>query len=98
MSATENPEQRENIYETHKGGDEDRTPGVHKNDGGGMHPNTKKKWSFSIIYFLVIIILLTMMNTCLYRSNIQPVEIEYSTFKSMVSDGRIQQVAFTEDQ
>ena len=98
MSASENPEQRENIYETHKGGDEDRKPGVHKNDGGGMHPNTKKKWSFSIIYFLVIIILLTMMNTCLYRSNIQPVEIEYSTFKSMVSDGRIQQVAFTEDQ
>ena len=84
--------------ETRKKDDERKSPGVHKNEGGGMNPDTKKKWYFSIIYFVIIFFILMMMNTCLYRSNIQPVEIEYSTFKSMIQNGQIQQVAFTEDQ
>ena len=85
-------------FETRKKDDERKSPGVHKNEGGGMNPDTKKKWYFSIIYFVIIFFILMMMNTCLYRSNIQPVEIEYSTFKSMIQNGQIQQVAFTEDQ
>ena len=91
--------ENDNKYlETRKKDDERKSPGVHKNEGGGMNPNTKKKWYFSIIYFVIIFFILMMMNTCLYRSNIQPVEIEYSTFKSMIQNGQIQQVAFTEDQ
>ncbi len=91
--------ENDNKYlETRKKDDERKSPGVHKNEGGGMNPDTKKKWYFSIIYFVIIFFILMMMNTCLYRSNIQPVEIEYSTFKSMIQNGQIQQVAFTEDQ
>ena len=91
--------ENDNKYlETRKKDDERKSPGVHKNEGGGMTPDTKKKWYFSIIYFVIIFFILMMMNTCLYRSNIQPVEIEYSTFKSMIQNGQIQQVAFTEDQ
>lgn len=91
--------ENDNKYlETRKKDDEKKSPGVHKNEGGGMNPDTKKKWYFSIIYFVIIFFILMMMNTCLYRSNIQPVEIEYSTFKSMIQNGQIQQVAFTEDQ
>lgn len=91
--------ENDNKYlETRKKDDERKSPGVHKNEGGGMNPDTKKKWYFSIIYFVIIFFILMMMNTCLYRSNIQPVEIEYSTFKSMIQNGQIQQVAFTENQ
>lgn len=91
--------ENDNKYlETRKKDDERKSPGVHKNEGGGVNPDTKKKWYFSIIYFVIIFFILMMMNTCLYRSNIQPVEIEYSTFKSMIQNGQIQQVAFTEDQ
>ena len=77
--------------------DQRRSPGVHRNEGGGMNPETKKKWFFSIIYFIIILFLLTMLNTCLYTSNIEPVEVEYSTFKGMIQSGQIQQVAFTDD-
>ena len=77
--------------------DQHRSPGVHRNEGGGMNPETKKKWFFSIIYFIIILFLLTMLNTCLYTSNIEPVEVEYSTFKGMIQSGQIQQVAFTDD-
>lgn len=93
-----NTENDNKYLETRKKDDERKSPGVHKNEGGGMNPDTKKKWYFSIIYFVIIFFILMMMNTCLYRSNIQPVEIEYSTFKSMIQNGQIQQVAFTEDQ
>ena len=77
--------------------DQRRSPGVHRNEGGGMNPETKKKWFFSIIYFIIILFLLAMLNTCLYTSNIEPVEVEYSTFKGMIQSGQIQQVAFTDD-
>ena len=77
--------------------DQRRSPGVHRNEGGGMNPETKKKWFFSIIYFIIILFLLTMLNTCLYTTNIEPVEVEYSTFKGMIQSGQIQQVAFTDD-
>ena len=77
--------------------DQRRSPGVHRNEGGGMNPETKKKWFFSIIYFIIILFLLTMLNTCLYTSNIEPVEVEYSTFKGMIQSGQIQQVAFIDD-
>ena len=46
----ENDEGR--IIETRKTQeDPKKTPGVHKDEGGGMNPNTKKKWFFSILYF-----------------------------------------------
>ena len=94
-----NEEKEKNFLETRKSHeDPKKSPGVHKNDGGGMNPDTRKKWFFSIIYFLIIFFLLMSMNTCLYQSNIQPVEVEYSTFKQMIQSGDIQQVAFTEDQ
>ena len=93
----ENDEGR--IIETRKTQDDPKkTPGVHKDEGGGMNPNTKKKWFFSILYFLIIFFLLMMLNTCLYTSNIEPVAVEYSTFKDMIREGQIQQVAFSEDQ
>ena len=93
----ENDEGR--IIETRKTQeDPKKTPGVHKDEGGGMNPNTKKKWFFSILYFLIIFFLLMMLNTCLYTSNIEPVAVEYSTFKDMIREGQIQQVAFSEDQ
>ena len=93
----ENDEVR--IIETRKTQeDPKKTPGVHKDEGGGMNPNTKKKWFFSILYFLIIFFLLMMLNTCLYTSNIEPVAVEYSTFKDMIREGQIQQVAFSEDQ
>lgn len=93
----ENDEGR--IIETRKTQeDPKKTPGVHKDEGGGMNPNTKKKWFYSILYFLIIFFLLMMMNTCLYTSNIKPIAVEYSTFKDMIREGQIQQVAFSEDQ
>ena len=93
----ENDEGR--IIETRKTQeDPKKTPGVHKDEGGGMNPNTKKKWFYSILYFLIIFFLLMMLNTCLYTSNIEPVAVEYSTFKDMIRAGQIQQVAFSEDQ
>ena len=93
----ENDEGR--IIETRKAQeDPKKTPGVHKDEGGGMNPNTKKKWFYSILYFLIIFFLLMMLNTCLYTSNIEPVAVEYSTFKDMIREGQIQQVAFSEDQ
>lgn len=93
----ENDEGR--IIETRKTQeDPKKTPGVHKDEGGGMNPNTKKKWFYSILYFLIIFFLLMMMNTCLYTSNIEPIAVEYSTFKDMIREGQIQQVAFSEDQ
>ena len=93
----ENDEGR--IIETRKTQeDPKKTPGVHKDEGGGMNPNTKKKWFYSILYFLIIFFLLMMLNTCLYTSNIEPVAVEYSTFKDMIRKGQIQQVAFSEDQ
>lgn len=93
----ENDEGR--IIETRKTQeDPKKTPGVHKDEGGGMNPNTKKKWFYSILYFLIIFFLLMMLNTCLYTSNIEPVAVEYSTFKDMIREGQIQQVAFSEDQ
>ena len=93
----ENDEGR--IIETRKTQeDPKKTPGVHKDEGGGMNPNTRKKWFYSILYFLIIFFLLMMLNTCLYTSNIEPVAVEYSTFKDMIREGQIQQVAFSEDQ
>ena len=73
-------------------------PGIHNKSGRGMDPNTKKKWYFSIIYFAVILLILMMLNNWLYTSHLQPEEIDYSTFKQMVSSGAIQQVVFNEDE
>ena len=89
----------ERLLETRRN-DQDprRTPGVHRGEGGGMNPDTKRKWFYSLLYFIIIFALLMLVNTCLYTSNIEPVEVEYSTFKSMIRSGQIQQVAFTDEQ
>ena len=96
--STNNEENKNVMLESHRKDDPDKKPGVHNNSSGGMNPNTKKKWQFSILYFVIMLLLILFINSMLFTSNIEPVEVEYSTFKDMISNGQIQQVAFTEDQ
>lgn len=96
--STDNEENKNAMLESHRKEDPDKKPGVHNNSSGGMNPNTKKKWQFSILYFVIMLLIILFINSMLFTSNIEPVEVEYSTFKDMISNGQIQQVAFTEDQ
>ena len=96
--STDNEENKNVMLESHRKEDPDKKPGVHNNSNGGMNPNTKKKWQFSILYFVIMLLIILFINSMLFTSNIEPVEVEYSTFKDMISNGQIQQVAFTEDQ
>ncbi len=73
-------------------------PGIHSKDTKGIDPNTKKKWYFSIIYFIIIFAIMMLVNNLLFTSHIKPIEIDYSTFKNMISNGQIQQVVFNEDE
>ncbi|MDY4067840.1 ATP-dependent zinc metalloprotease FtsH, partial [Bullifex sp.] len=45
----------------------------------------------------IMIAIIILMNNMLFKSHMEPIEIEYSTFKSMVSEGKIQQVVFNEN-
>ncbi|MGN0907680.1 MAG: ATP-dependent zinc metalloprotease FtsH [Bullifex sp.] len=84
-----------NLYFETKKQKKENEPGIHNDKG--MNPNTKKKFSFSIIYFIIIFALLILMNNMFFRSHMEPIEIEYSTFKQMVETGSIQQVVFNEN-
>ena len=46
--STNNEENKNVMLESHRKDDPDKKPGVHNNSSGGMNPNTKKKWQFSI--------------------------------------------------
>ena len=84
-----------NLYFETKKQKKDNEPGIH--NAGGINPNTKKKFSFSIIYFIIIFALLILMNNMFFKSHMEPIEVEYSTFKQMVENGSIQQVVFNEN-
>ena len=84
-----------NLYFESKKQKENEKPGIHNDKG--INPNTKKKFSFTIIYFIIMFIFLIMINNMLFKSHMEPIEIEYSTFKSMISQGQIQQVVFNEN-
>ena len=97
MSSTDKDD-KNLVIETRKKDEQGPRPGIHNNDTGGMNPNTRKKWSFSIIYFIVMIVLIILFNNWLFSPHMEPVEVEYSRFKQMIQDGQIQQVAFTDTQ
>ena len=84
-----------NLYFESKKQKKENEPGIHNDKG--INPNTKKKFSFTIIYFIIMIAIIILMNNMLFKSHLEPIEIEYSTFKSMVNEGRIQQVVFNEN-
>ncbi len=84
-----------NLYFETKKQKKENEPGIHNDKG--MNPNTKKKFSFSIIYFIIIFALLILMNNMFFKSHMEPIEIEYSTFKQMVENGSIQQVVFNDN-
>lgn len=84
-----------NLYFESKKQKTENEPGIHNDKG--LNPNTKKKFSFTIIYFIIMIAIIILMNNMLFKSHMEPIEIEYSTFKSMVSEGKIQQVVFNEN-
>jgi ATP-dependent metalloprotease FtsH len=74
-----------------------KEPGIH-NKEGGMDPNTKKKFSFTIIYLIFIALLFLALNKLIFGNNLNTVNIDYSQFKQYVSNGTIQQVVFNNDE
>ena len=61
--------------------------------------NTRKKFTFSIWYFIIaIILIITLNNVMLSHTLNEAISVDYSTFKSLISDGKIVQVAFDGDQ
>ena len=61
--------------------------------------NTKKKFTFSIWYFIIAIILIIILNNVMLSHTLnEAISVDYSTFKSLISDGKIVQVAFDGDQ
>ena len=84
-----------NLYFESKKQKKENEPGIHNNKG--INPNTKKKFSFTIIYFVIMIAIIILMNNMFFKSHMEPIEIEYSTFKSLISEGKIQQVVFNEN-
>ena len=71
-------------------------PGLHTGDS---NRNSRKKFTFSIWYFVIAFILIIIFNNLFFSSNLnEAVSIDYSQFKEYVSEGRIVQVAFDGDQ
>ena len=71
-------------------------PGLHTGDG---NRNSRKKFTFSIWYFVIAFILIIIFNNLFFSSNLnEAVSIDYSQFKEYVAEGRIVQVAFDGDQ
>ena len=61
--------------------------------------NTRKKFTFSIWYFIIAIILIIILNNVMLSHTLnEAISVDYSTFKSLISDGKIVQVAFDGDQ
>lgn len=96
----ENSENKnELLFESKDNKDKKKTeqePGIHKNLGS-MDPNTKKKFSFSLVYLIFILVLFFILNRLLYNPQLKTVSVDYSTFKQYVADGTIKQVVFEED-
>ena len=92
----ENPETKNELLFENKD-KKQQEPGIHQKTGG-IDPNTKKKFSFSLLYVIFIILLFIILNKVLYTSNIHTVNIDYSTFKQYIADGKIQQVVFNNEE
>lgn len=92
----ENPETKNELLFENKD-KKQQEPGIHQKTGG-IDPNTKKKFSFSLLYVIFIILLFIILNKVLYTSNIHTVNIDYSTFKQYITDGKIQQVVFNNEE
>ena len=94
MSENENRQMLESTDGKHR--KKDSEPGLHTGDGKS---NTRKKFTFSIWYFIIAIILIILFNNLMMSSRLnEAISIDYSQFKEYVKDGRIVQVAFDGDQ
>lgn len=72
-------------------------PGIHKNPTG-FDPNTRKKFSFSLLYLIFILLIFFIANKLLFSPNLSTVNLDYSTFKNYIKEGKIQQVVFNGDE
>lgn len=71
-------------------------PGLHTGDG---NRNTKRKFTFSIWYFIIAFILIIIFNNMFLSNRLnEAINIDYSQFKEYVENGTIVQVAFDGDQ
>ncbi len=94
MSENDNRQMLESTDGKHR--KKDSEPGIHTGDG---RSNTRKKFTFSIWYFIIAIILISLFNNLMMSSRLnEAISIDYSQFKEYVKDGRIVQVAFDGDQ
>ena len=74
----------------------EQEPGLHT---GGNKNDSRKKFTFSIWYFIIAIILIIIFNNMFFSSELnEAISIDYSQFKSYIEDGTIVQVAFDGDQ
>ena len=72
-------------------------PGLHTDNGG--NGSSRRKFTFSIWYFIIVFLLIIMINNLFFSSELdQAISIDYSQFKEYVSDGTIVQVAFNGDE
>ena len=94
MSENDNRQMLESTDGKHR--KKDSEPGIHTGDG---RSNTRKKFTFSIWYFIIAIILIIIFNNLMMSSRLnEAISIDYSQFKEYVKGGRIVQVAFDGDQ
>ena len=90
-------EDKENLLTADDGSKKHKIdPGIHT-EGKGSNGN-RKKFTYSAWSFLVALLLVFLINYLLFTPHIQYASVDYSTFKSLVSDGTIVQVAFDGDQ
>ena len=74
----------------------EQEPGLHTGDNKN---NSRKKFTFSIWYFVIVFILIVILNNMFFSHNLnEAISIDYSQFKEYVEDGTIVQVAFDGDQ
>lgn len=87
-------------YMSEKKDEKTPEPGIHKTEKK-KDPNKKKKFTFSIWYIVIVILVLFIINQTFYSSRAEknPTQlVDYSSFKEMVRGGEIDQVAFVGDQ
>ena len=90
-------EDKENLLTADDGSKKHKIdPGIHTEGKGGN--GNRKKFTYSAWSFLVALLLVFLINYLLFTPHIQYASVDYSTFKSLVSDGTIVQVAFDGDQ
>ncbi len=71
-------------------------PGIHTD--GKTTNNKRKKFTYSIWYFIIAIIIVMTINYLMMKPRINYINVDYSTFKSLIENGTIVQVAFDNDQ